>query len=100
MREGEMTRQITHVSIHQTSKVFALLYFCFSILLLPVGIVVMAFSQGQPQGVGTGLFLMLAPVLYGVVGYLGSALFGFIYNLLAPRVGGVEFESVDQPRAV
>jgi hypothetical protein len=93
-----MKSQITHVSIHQTSKVFALLYFCFSILLLPIGIVMMAFSQGQ--GVGAGVFLILAPVLYGVIGYLGSAVFGFIYNLLAPRVGGVEFESVDQPRAV
>ena len=94
-----MTRQITHVSIHQTSKVFALLYFCFSILFLPIGIVMMALPA-PGQGVGMGLFFILAPVLYGVMGYLGSAVFGFIYNLLAPRVGGVEFESVDRPRAV
>jgi hypothetical protein len=33
------------------------------------------------------------------VGYLGSALFAAIYNFLARRVGGVEFESVDKSAA-
>ena len=91
-----MTRQITHVSIHQTSKVFALLYFCISLLLVPIAIGVMAAS---PRAHGMGLFLILAPILYGAVGYVGSALFAAIYNVLAKRVGGVEFESVDKPGA-
>ena len=91
-----MTRQITHVSIHQTSKVFALLYFCFSLLAVPVAIGMLA---AYPQGRGMGVFLLFAPIIYGVVGYVGSALFGALYNFLARRVGGVEFESVDKPAA-
>ena len=91
-----MRRQITRVSIHQTSKVFALMYFCFSLLVVPIGL---AMVSRYPQGRGMGMFLIFAPVIYGVVGYLGSALFGVIYNFLAARVGGVEFESVDQPGA-
>ena len=91
-----MTRQITHVSIHQTSKVFALVYFCFSLLAVPVGVALMAV---YPQARGTGLFFIFAPVIYAVAGYLGSALFAAIYNFLAARVGGVEFVSVDKPAA-
>ena len=91
-----MTRQIIHVSIHQTSKVFALVYFCFSLLIVPVGIAMMV---GYPQGRAAGLFFIFAPVIYAVVGYLGSALFGAIYNFLAKRIGGVEFDSVDKTGA-
>jgi hypothetical protein len=89
-----MKTQITHVSIHQTSKVFALLYFCFSLLAVPIGIVMIA---GGPQGLGMGVFLIFTPVIYGVMGYLGSAVFGLLYNFLAARVGGIEFERIDQP---
>ena len=63
-----MTRQITHVSIHQTSKVFALVYFCFSLLVVPVGVALMAV---YPQARGIGLFFIFAPVIYAVAGYLG-----------------------------
>jgi hypothetical protein len=89
-----MRRQITHVSIHQTSKVFALLYFCASLLVVPIAIGAMAFS---PKARGMGLLVIFLPILYGAVGYVGSALFAALYNVLAKRVGGVEFESVDQP---
>ena len=91
-----MTRQITHVSIHQTSKVFALLYFCFSLLLVPIAIGVMAASPG---GAAWGCSSSSRRSFMGPVGYVGSALFAAIYNVLAKRVGGVEFESVDQPSA-
>jgi putative effector of murein hydrolase LrgA (UPF0299 family) len=91
-----MTRQITHVSIHQTSKVFGLLYFALSLLFVPIAIGVIAAS---PKARGMGMFLIFAPILYGIVGYLGSALFAAIYNFLARRVGGVEFESVDKSAA-
>ena len=53
----------------------------------------------SPRARGMGVFLIFAPILYGAVGYVGSALFAAIYNVLAKRVGGVEFESVDKPAA-
>jgi len=92
-----MRRQITHVSIHQTSKVFALLYFCISLLFVPIAIGVIAASPRSSRGMG--MFLIFAPLIYGAVGYVGSALFAAIDNFLARRVGGVEFESVDKPAA-
>jgi len=57
-------------------------------------------ARAPPHAQGMGVFLIVAPVVYGVGGSLGSALLGAIYNLLAARVGGVEFDSADQPRAV
>ena len=89
-----MRRQITHVSIHQTSKIFALMYFSISLLAVPGGGAMIAV---YPQGRSMAVFFIFAPVVYGLVGYVGSALFGAIYNFLAARVGGVEFESVDRP---
>jgi hypothetical protein len=74
----------------------ALMYLCFSLLAVPVGLAMVAV---YPQGRSMGLFLIFAPIIYAVVGNIGCALFGVLYNFIASRVGGVEFESVDRPGA-
>jgi len=44
-------------------------------------------------GVGMGLvFAVLAPILYGAMGFLVGALAGLVYNLVAKWTGGIEFE--------
>jgi len=94
-----MPMQITHVSVHQTSKVVALMYFLFMLLLVPVGIAFLALAPHgpqQPQQRLMAFFFLFAPVLYAVIGYLGFALASLLYNALAKRVGGVEFEVSDQ----
>lgn len=35
------------------------------------------------------LFLILAPVLYGIIGFIAGALSALVYNLLARLVGGI-----------
>jgi ABC-type Na+ efflux pump permease subunit len=96
-----MKTQITHISIHQTSKVVALMYFFFMLLFVPVGIAFLAFVPAdpqQPQQRLMGIFFLFAPVLYAVVGYLGFALASLLYNALAKRVGGIEFDTAEQLR--
>ena len=46
---------------------------------------------GALFGVGAIIFF---PVLYGVLGFIGSLIVAAIYNVLASAVGGVEVELV------
>ena len=96
-----MRTQITHVSVHQTSKVVAMMYFFFMLLFIPVGIFFLVAAPDnpqQPQQRFMGIFFLLAPVIYAVIGYLGFALASVVYNALAKRVGGIEFDTSDEAR--
>ena len=43
--------------------------------------------------VGMGLFFaVLAPIMYGAMGFIFGALAGLVYNLVAKWTGGIEFE--------
>ena len=44
------------------------------------------------MGIGLGLFFaVLAPFMYGAMGFLIGALAGLIYNLVVKWIGGIEF---------
>ncbi|MBI3776872.1 MAG: hypothetical protein HY273_15240 [Gammaproteobacteria bacterium] len=96
-----MKKQISNVSGHQTSKVFAISYMVLTIPLLIIGII-MLFVGGTgpgPEGhVGPkfpALFFLFAPLLYGFFGYLFTRLACFTYNVIAKRFGGIEFTLSD-----
>lgn len=62
-------------------------------LLVGCVLLVMDFIDGRfLEGAVT---LVLAPVLYGVLGALVNALMAWIYNLVAARLGGIEIEIDD-----
>ena len=82
--------QIKHFSVHQTSKVVALAYFCLTLVLVPVFVVMMLNVRGPEKW-----FFVLAPLVYALIGYVFTALACFIYNFLAKRVGGIEFTVVE-----
>jgi hypothetical protein len=82
-----MKKQISHISVHQTCKVIALVYFVLvAIFAIPWGI--FAFIA---TGSAETLIIFLAPFLYMILGYIFMALFLFIYNLVAASFGGIEF---------
>jgi hypothetical protein len=92
-----MLYRISKFGIQQTSKVAGVVYFAIGILLIPFFYIGML----APQEPGTtplpnmsSLFLLLLPLLYGLVGYLMTALTLYIYNVTAKRIGGVELDIV------
>lgn len=87
-----MRRQITRVSVGQTSMVIASLYFVVAVV-----IAVIAFIAVSVTGVNnfSPLLILLFPIIYGIVIWLVFALMLSVYNMVAARIGGVEFESVD-----
>ncbi len=92
-----MKKQIVNVSMLQNAKVAAALYFVVTIpfvLLFAIGMAFAPDSGALGVGMGIGMLIIL-PVLYAVFGFLFTLLFAWIYNLVAARVGGLEFTTVE-----
>lgn len=92
-----MKKQISNISGHQTSKVFAMLYVLFTAPFAVLGILGFIFASpmemanGQPAPHFPWLFLAFAPLIYGAIGYVFSRIGCVAYNFIAKRFGGIEF---------
>jgi hypothetical protein len=76
------------ISVHQTSKVVAILYAFLGLLYIPFGLLINAVSPPEER-IPTVIWL-LAPLLFAGLGYVVSAIMCALYNLVAGWVGGVE----------
>jgi hypothetical protein len=85
-----MKKQISRISILQSSKVMTALYFVFGFLYTVIGIPMVFFGGTRLKVMG--IVYLLGPVLAAVFGFLGVIVFGALYNFLAKRLGGIEFE--------
>ena len=58
---------------------------------------VINFPAGAAAGAGIG-FLIFAPIMYGIMGFIGGLFYGFMYNVVAGMIGGIEmnFERVGE----
>ena len=82
-----MKKQISKISVHQSSKVMALLYFVLTLIVaLPMGLYMLMMGAG----IEGALIVFTAPFIYMILGYLGMALVALIYNLVACKFGGIE----------
>jgi len=90
-------KQISNISGHQTSKVFALLYLIFTIPFTFIGIIgfiasgPMEMSNGQMAPQFPWLFFAFAPIFYAVGGYIFTRIGCAAYNFIARKIGGIEF---------
>jgi hypothetical protein len=50
-------------------------------------------SQPGVPNFPPGIFFLLFPLLYLIVGYIGTLIFCALYNLVARFTGGIEFET-------
>ena len=95
-------KQISNISGHQTSKVFALLYVLLAAPLLFIGIISFLFGtpaespNGQPAPHIPWLFFIFAPLFYGAFGYVFTRIGCFAYNIIAKRFGGIEFTVMEK----
>ena len=83
-----MKIQIVNVSVAQSAKVLSVLYMVMS---LPV-LAVMALAGAFQGSMGVVLVaIVIAPLIYGVVTFLCTGLVAWLYNVVASRVGGLEY---------
>ena len=100
-----MKKRLANINPLQCGLVLAALQFCLSLLIIPVfllGAIVAAHNpqlSQQPGGnpfAAVGLvFVILIPVFYTVVGFIGGVIAALVYNLIAKMTGGLEFTTVD-----
>jgi len=89
--------RITHLSVHQCSLTLAFLYCVFGFIYIPLGYLI---DSASPPDERLGLFWLAAPLVMGVIGYIGAALACALYNFIASKTGGVEFTlSAETPRS-
>jgi hypothetical protein len=96
-----MIRRLKRVSPLQLGKVAGIIYALLSLVFIPfllLALLISAFApntSGNTSEIGLGVaivMVVLAPVIYGVFGFIFGALAGWIYNIVAGWTGGIEFE--------
>ena len=83
-----MTQRIRRFGIAQTAKVVGVLYTLMGLLFAPFFLLGAMFAP-EEAGIGIG-FAIAMPILYGVGGFVFTAIGCAIYNLVAGWVGGIE----------
>lgn len=103
-----MTRRIKRIAPLQAGKMLGVLYACMGLIFLPfigVAAVAGAFAEhaqhvnttggGAAAGLAVGMMVILglmAPIFYGLMGFLLGVIGAAIYNLIAGWLGGIEVE--------
>ncbi|MFL6657785.1 MAG: hypothetical protein ACJ8GW_06930 [Massilia sp.] len=87
-----MKKQLVRISLLQSAKVAAAMYFVIS---LPFAALIALFGMMMPSGMpgmhsGMSMVIIL-PICYAIFGFLFSLLGGWIYNVVASMIGGIEF---------
>ena len=75
-----MQYRIRRFGIQSTALTVGILYFLLSLLLLPIFYLA---TGGAMAGALPPLALVLIPFVYAVVGYVGSAIGCWLYNIVA-----------------
>ncbi len=98
-----MHLKLKRIAPLQAGKILAALHGLLSLVFIPfvlvfVSIATLASRQGGNAppipfmfGMGLGMIVLL-PVFYALMGFLGGVIGAFVYNLLAGWLGGFELE--------
>ena len=88
-----MKKQVTRISILQSSKIVTALYVLMGFIYTLIGIPMIIFGSTPIRFIGVLYTLM--PVIIAIVGFVFFVIFAAIYNYLAQWLGGIEFELKD-----
>ncbi len=84
-------QQIKSFGVLQTSKVMGVIDFFLGVLIA-IGFMLRFVARHGLHHPRVLVFFLFVPVLYGVGGFVITAIFCGIYNRIASRLGGIEIE--------
>jgi hypothetical protein len=89
-------RQIKSFNVLQTAKVLGVVYFAVGLVVsLFIVFINLTVTKGPRH---TGLVIaVLLPFLYGGTLFIFTAVFCWLYNFIAKRLGGIEVEVIESP---
>lgn len=100
--------QIRNLDIPSVAIYSFILYLVLTfIVVLPIGLIMSVVSSFAPAteeldsgifSVLSGVFIILLPIFYAVIGTIINVIIAFIYNLISKKFGGlkIELHRVDQ----
>jgi hypothetical protein len=91
--------RLKRFGIHPTALIVAILYFVLAVVFVPFFYLA---SRSIPGGSQLpAIVLVIGPVLYGIFGYVFSAIGCWLYNLVASWTGGIALTlEPDEPGSV
>jgi Na+/H+-dicarboxylate symporter len=90
------------VDVWSCARLMGVFYGCIGLLAIPmmfIAIIASAASGQRQSALGTTALILvslLAPVFYGVLGFLLGALTAWLYNVAAKQVGGLRLHLQDE----
>ena len=86
-------QKVKRIGVLSLAKILGILYAIFGLVF---GILFTIFGSAG-FGVGMGptfgsVSIIIFPILYGIMGFIGGLITAFFYNLVAGKVGGLEVE--------
>jgi prepilin signal peptidase PulO-like enzyme (type II secretory pathway) len=85
-----MKKQLTRISILQSSKIITVLYVLMGFIYTLIGIPMIIFGN-RPIKI-MGIIYALMPIIMALVGFIFFVIFAWLYNFLAKWLGGIEVE--------
>ena len=100
---------VKRLGVFSVAKVSGILYavlgFIFGIIMSMVSLVLGSVFQGAEFGPAAGFGVLFGvgaviflPIFYGLLGFVGGAIMGWLYNIIAQYAGGIEVEFEDERR--
>ena len=81
---------MTRLGVISCAKIFGVMYFIIGLLIaLPMG-AISAITDGIAQGIAMMFGL---PIFYAALGVIGGLIMVIPYNIIAPKIGGIEYEA-------
>jgi hypothetical protein len=78
--------RLTRFGIQSTALIVGLIYFVLAVVCIPFFYLA---TRNAPNGGLPGIVLVIGPVVYGIIGYVFTAIGCWLYNLIASWTGGM-----------
>ena len=88
-----MKKRVKHIAVAQCGKMLAAVYFVISLRIVAI-MMLFALAGTDAPSVGVGM-LILFPIIYAVGAYVAGVLSAWIYNIVAGRLGGIEYTTTE-----
>jgi len=88
-------RRVKKIDVFKTSLISAIIFFFVSLVMIIPMMLIMGVAGGYSRmpGLAFGSLLMIfMPIIYAVMSFIMTAIWCWIYNLVAKQIGGIEIE--------
>ena len=87
-------QKVKKIGVLSLAKILGLLYAIFGLIIgaLFALFPLIGFSADETGAFFGTASIILFPILYGIMGFIGGLITAFFYNLIAGKIGGLEVE--------